>query len=128
MFFIAHDPPVVVLQAVDLASFIEQVFRGGEVLSVTNDNADLVWRTNPILTYAQAIGSNDEGLRSCAEQFGERFGFCDLRHAAPGSGFVWGAAGPQGEVHRAGDELLFAVQQRSPSLFRRMFGPGRVGS
>lgn len=113
VFFIAHDPPVAVLQARDVGAFIEQVFERAESKLLNHEAVMRIWKDNPhAIPRSQARTSNDAVLRAFAEQLDDRFAIVDLRAGVPGTGFVWGAAGADTELRRAGDELLFAVERK----------------
>jgi hypothetical protein len=131
VFFACHDPPVVLYQSADIASFLAQVFRmispphKSLVNDVHDDTLFHVWRTNPGVTaQPTACTSADPALRSFASGLPERFQIVDLRGVDPGMGFSWGRYGPRTEVRRHGYERIFGYA-RPPSsgflgkLFRR---------
>jgi hypothetical protein len=122
VFFVAHDPPVVLVQARDLGAFIDQVFeRPGREL--TRDEAVVrIWKDNPhAMARAEAVMSSDPAVRAFAQQLGDGFVVVDLRAGREGTGFPWGSAGPKTEVRRAGDDLLFAVEQKKRGALARLF-------
>lgn len=114
VFFASHDPPVMALQARDLAAFLAQVLAPGQssALDQVREKAVFrIWREKPgLLTKDQALQSEDPELAAFAAQLDERFEICDLRGADVGQGFAWGRAGPRAEVRRHGAALIFAVQ------------------
>jgi hypothetical protein len=113
--FVAHDPPVTILQAGDVAAFLAQVF---EARIVDGDAVARIWRENPhVVTRKEALTSPDPVVKAFAEQVGDDFAIADLRDRERGKGFVWGAAGPNAKVLRAGANLLFAIEQEKARLF-----------
>jgi len=121
LFFVAHDPPVIVVQAADIASFIDQVFGAREGGEVAEPFVTEIGKRNPnVITHERALSSADAILRDFAQQLGPNFVITDLRDATPGNGFVWGLAGPNTEVRRAGNELLFATEQKKRGFLSRL--------
>ncbi len=123
VFFVVHDPPVAIIQARDVASFIDQVFDARATPAMPSDSAiQLIWERNPyVISRAQALASQDSTVRAFAQRLDEHFAIADLRDGMPGHGFVWGSAGPDTTVRRDGERLLFAVEQKRPGFFGRLF-------
>lgn len=120
--FVAHDPPVVVVQSRDIAAFIGEVFSTGEVGKSTEAPVMEVWKRNPdVISYERALASNDKALGDFARQIGPGFEIADLRAATPGMGFAWGLAGPNAEVRRAGTQLIFATERKKRGMIARLF-------
>ena len=121
IFFIAHDPPVAFVQARDLESFVAQI-ADGRVISIKDNAVALIASENPyVLSRADALASADSVLRAFAELLSDSFVIADMRDLELGKGFVWGAAGPNTEVRRAGEELLFAIERRKRGMLERLF-------
>ena len=115
VFFLCHDPPVLLYQSADLESFLSEP-------SLDKDALFTVWRANPgTLDHAAAL-AGDEELRAFAAQLDERFVFVDLRAPASGDGFAWGRYGPSTELRRHGCARLFACAEPAPKPRRRLFG------
>lgn len=121
--FVAHDPPVIIIQAPDVAAFIEQVFTAGDVTHLSEPYVTDVWKRNPyVMSRHQALASTDDALRSFAQELSDAFVIADLRNAGVGQGFVWGLAGSNSDVRRHRDnDLLFATERKRPGLFARLF-------
>jgi hypothetical protein len=126
--FVCHDPPVIVVQAADLACFLDQVLNPGEgdskntLYYVWNAATSLVWKTDPwLVSVRDAQLVPDAALSQFAEQLPQTFCVADLRSKEIGSGFSWGKAGPNTDIRRAGAELLFGVEQKAPSFLKRIF-------
>jgi hypothetical protein len=125
--FIADDPPVVMLQARDVGSFIEQVFDTPDAERLKNEHVSRIWKENLVIPRARALASQDFAIRSFAQQFDDRFVIADLHEGERGQGFAWGIAGPNTEIHRAGDDLLFAIEQKKRGVLTRFFHDERHG-
>jgi hypothetical protein len=125
VFYILHDPPVVVIQAPDIVSFIAQVFGvidGRPPQEVTSTHVKEISRRNPhVMSRGGAIASGDREMRAFAETLTDDFVIADLRDEQPGEGFVWGLAGPNTELRRAADGLIIATQRKAPGLLSRLF-------
>ena len=124
--FMSHDPPVAVIQAPDLARFIEQVFESGrpdrksQLDSVSKAATSRIWSDDPyLLDLGASRISSDPVLAEFSKHLPEMFRVADLRALEIGSGFAWGRAGANAEIRRCGPELLFGVEAKK-SLFRRL--------
>lgn len=112
--FFSHDPPVMVIQAPNLSSFIEQIFeaRPTSLLSATDAAIDRIWASDPFLIEVEhARQSLDPDLRGFADRTPTYYRLADLRQVVVGSGFCWGRKGPESKVTRFKSELLFSVEQ-----------------
>jgi hypothetical protein len=113
VFLVAHDPPVLILQARDLATFLVEVFDPQSTVRLGVDATAGIWNSNPyVVSRAQGLASSDRALRMFAAGLDDKFEIADLRDKREGAGFVWGSAGPDTEIRRAGGELLFAVERK----------------
>ena len=128
VFFASHDPPVIVIQARNLSDFLLQILEPAlstppRALRHIHDRvADEIWRSDPWITSLdEARGSLDDKLRVFAESVSAGFHIVDLRRTEIGSGFSWGKAGPDADLRRCGTELLFAIQDRRPGFWERLF-------
>jgi hypothetical protein len=122
VFFVAHDPPVVLLQARDLGEFVTQVFELPHRGLPSTTAIAQVWNDKPYtMTRAQALMSPDTAVRTFALQLDDRFVIVDLRSGEEGSGFVWGGSGPNTQIHRAGEDLVFAIEQKKGGVMSRLF-------
>ncbi len=131
VFFANHDPPVLVVQAKDMTTFIDQVLslgrqdRTSAVDEVHDAASTRIWRDEPWGKRAADLhGSPDATVRQFIEQLNADDLVFDLREQVIGSGFAWGRNGPEANMKRCGDELVFALvtPPKRPSLFKRMFG------
>ena len=108
VFFVAHDPPVVIYQTPSLGQFLHELFTGGPDVD----------------TWTTPATRSDATVDVFARELGEGWEIVDLRTAEPGAGFEWGRFGPLTELRRCGYERLFALKapERKPGLLRRLFG------
>lgn len=113
--FACHDPPVLLLQSPDLASFLEGTLAefapdaDASHLSVWSD-PEGIWPRNPLaLALDDARGSDDPVVRSFAETLPEHALVVDLRGERSGMGLNWGCFGPETEIRRSGDALVFGL-------------------
>jgi hypothetical protein len=122
VFFVAHDPPVALLQARDIGIFVQQTFELPRRALLSSEVVARIWKDNPYtMPRAQAMRSSDPVIRTFAQQLDDGFIIADLRAGQQGTGFVWGSAGPNTEVRRAGEHLLFATEQKKRGAFARLF-------
>lgn len=121
VFYVVHDPPVTMLQARDIGSFIDQI-SDAQPAKLAETAVALISKDNPYaISRSQARSSSDPAVRTFAQRIDDRFAIVDLRAREQGAGFVWGTAGPNTEVRRDGERLLFAVEQKKRGLLARMF-------
>lgn len=128
--YIAHDPPVMVYQAPDIYTFLEEMVKlwdppyRGALDDVHEACAHQVWRENPAVYPVSAwLEAGDEIQREFANNLTNDFLCVDLRNAKVGDGFSWGRYGPNTVVRRHGWHRLFAYQQRKP-WWQRIRGRG----
>lgn len=131
VFFVCHDPPVVVCTANDLREFIQEWLKLAECkeskLGPAVDQAvNQVWGENPsLIPHESAIASADQEIKAFAEKAGGEFQFVDLRRPAVGQGFSWERVdNPDEDIMRDGPKLLFAIRKPLPkkSFLQRLFG------
>jgi len=132
IFYLCHDPPVVIYQCAEVATFIADVLRmaeapfDGPIDDVHERHSMTVWRTNPgAVSRDDALRSQDPVMRAFAGSLTPEHWLVDLRQARTGDGFSWGRFGPQTLVSRAGEGRIFAYQERSWGSRLRSFFTGR---
>jgi hypothetical protein len=132
VFYVCHDPPVVLYQAPTLADFLREAFRmlvpphDSLVDDVHEDRLFNVWGTDHgLLSHADALAAGDGTLREFAARFDDRHTFADLRAPQVGEGFAWGRHGPRTIIVRHEDAPIFAITapEKKPGLFRRLMTP-----
>ena len=116
--FVCHDPPVIAIQAADLACFLGQVLNpdGSDSKNtldyIRNAATTRIWKYDPwLVSVRDAQSVPDVVVSKFAEQLPESFCVADLRSKEVGSGFSWGKAGANTDIRRNGADLLFGVEQ-----------------
>ena len=131
VFYVCHDPPVVLYQAPSLADFLREAFRmfvpphDSLVDDVHEDRLFNIWGTDHgLLSHGDALAAGDETLREFAARLDDRHTFADLREPQVGEGFAWGRHGPRTIVVRHEDAPIFAITapEKKPGLLRRLRG------
>jgi hypothetical protein len=118
VFFLGHDPAVLVYVAPDLATFLDRAVAG----ELPADAAGEVWSSRPgAMSYAVAVGDGDQALREFAQTLGSAWTFVDLRQREVGDGVAWGRYGPRTRLARHGWERIFAYApyEKPPSRWKR---------
>ncbi len=126
--FVCHDPPVMSVQAQDLATFLLQILdpessEPTQALKFVHELAvTRIWSEDSwLMGIDEARLSQDQTLLRFANQLTHKFCIADLRSKRIGSGFSWGKAGRSAKVIRDGSELLFAVEKKTPGVLMRLF-------
>lgn len=131
VYFVNHDPPVLVVQSKRMAEFIDSVLSLGRpertsAIDEVHDAASIrIWQEDPFGKPASSLATaGDPTLRAFASSLNPDDLVFDLRERATGSGFAWGRHGPNGDVRRNGHELIFSLPTptKKPGIFARMFG------
>lgn len=135
VFYVCHEPAVIVLQAHNLAQFLSQISmlaKGEEanwISFIREEAAQHVWESNKnLIPASQALRSKDRELAAFAESLPGDYLIADMREADWGDGFPWSLTGPEGDIIRNGSSLLFAIsaplpeQEKSKGLLGRFFG------
>lgn len=129
VFFLSHDPPVLLYQWPDLAAFVDALLDdSGAVADRAHEQALQVYGSRPgALSYESAATRGDQALRDLAHRLGDGWTYVDLRQRTEGDGLVWGRYGPRTRLARAGWERMFgyAPYLRPRRSWRRF---GRVAS
>jgi cell wall assembly regulator SMI1 len=130
VFFHCHDAPVLLYQAPDLATFLDEVVKryvpphASLVDDVREDRPYDVWRARPgAMPQVAALSSPDLALREFAETLDPAWTIVDLRQREVGMGVAWGAHGPRTRLARHGWERIFAYAPfEKPRRTWRRFG------
>lgn len=129
VFYVCHDPAVVVKHSDDLSQFLQHVDEYGK----DHENAHLnmihekivhdIWKKNSFSTINEAKNAQDSILNQFVKSLPDNFVIADLRNAPNTSGFAWGRQGPRAEIIKCDNELIWAIRmQKSKGFFSRMFG------
>jgi hypothetical protein len=115
VFFACHDAPVLLYQAPDLATFVDEALKMLEpphrslVHDVHEDRLYDVWGSRPgAVPRPVAAESPDLALREFAESLDADWTLVDLRQRQVGMGIAWGCHGPGTRLARHGWERIFA--------------------
>jgi hypothetical protein len=116
IFYVCHDPPVLVVQASNLAQFLDQVFdlrrqsRRGAIEWVRREVVPGIWAVDSLSKPAESLREVvDSQLATFARELPDGWMIADLRNLEPGQGFVWGRNGPATLLRRSDSHLLFAA-------------------
>lgn len=130
VFFLSHDPPVLLYQAPDLEAFVAAALERGAppfrsvIDDVREDRAYDVWGSRPgVRSRASALAGPDQALREFAQSLDDDWTIVDLRHREVGMGVAWGRYGPRTRLARHGWERIFAyaphTSKKPPGRWRR---------
>lgn len=130
VFYVCHDPAVVVKHSEDLASFINDVDEFGKKgreshLDFIHEKVVMdIWGTNHgFIDRADAMNEGDQQLRTFASTLPENFVVADLRNKPISSGFAWGKFSPNGKIIRHETELIWGLEKnQKKGLISRLFG------
>ncbi len=131
VFFVCHDPAVVVRHSNGLAQFLEHVAEfatkgeASELDTIHEKTVFDIWSNDHgFIDQATAAASGDAVLRSFAAGLNANYVIADLRNKPNKSGFAWGKYNSQWDkAIRHGDELLWAVEKtQKKGLLSRLFG------
>jgi SMI1 / KNR4 family (SUKH-1) len=129
VFFLGHDPAVLLYQAPDLATFVDEALRRFEpphaslVDDVHDDRLQHVWQRRPgAIAQVDALSSTDVALRDFAQTLDDAWTLVDLRQRQVGTGVAWGRYGPRTRLARHGWERIFgyAPYQQPRRSWRRL--------
>jgi len=127
IYFCSHDPAVIVYQSPSLYDFMEEIIKmfipphRSLIDDVHEDLLMNIWKNNPgMITYEQALNSDDADIQEFAESLDEKYLIIDMRNAQIGDGFSWGRYGPKTVSKRFGEKHIFAYKMRK-SFWRRLF-------
>lgn len=130
VFYVCHDPAVIVKHSENLAEFIKHVDEFGK--RGAESNLDIIheatvmeiWtKSNGFISKSAALASTDEKLKSFASDLPDTFVIADLRNKPIRSGFAWGKSGPNtSNVKRHDSELIWGLEKiEKKGLFSRLF-------
>jgi len=128
VFFVSHDPPVVVVQSRSLSGFLMQALgsRTSGERSSLEFVKELAGQNLPgqvALNVGQARQSSDQAVRTFAGSLAEPFAIFDLRELKTGSGFSLWRPGFDFEVVRCEGQFIWAVRFiKRMGLLARLFG------
>jgi hypothetical protein len=130
VFYVCHDPPVIVWQCRGVATLLRELRRTfasperSSLDDVHDDPVMRVWRMPPAsVSRSAALDAPDDTLRAFADSLTGDWSIVDLRAATPGMGFSWGRCGYPAGLRRYGEERVFAcaAPKRRSGLLSRLF-------
>jgi cell wall assembly regulator SMI1 len=136
VFYVCHDPPVMLVHSKDLATFISDALDLGRADGKSNiakvhefDFASDSDEPDYEFSAPQARTSTDPMLARFAAGVADNFQVYDLRALGVGMGFDWTPSMPDPRVIRDGTNMIFAIEQkpRKPGFFSRLFGRSGEG-
>lgn len=131
VFYVCHDPAVIVKHSDNLTQFIEHVNDFGK--NGKRSNLDIIhekivlniWsKNNGFIELESTRESNDITLKNFALSLPDNFVIADLRNKQNQSGFAWGKFGPNiDKVKRHETELIWGIEKPiKKSFFSKLFG------
>ena len=132
VFYVCHDPAVVVKHSDNLSEFIQHIDDFGKNgkasnLDIIHEKSVMeIWQDdNNFIELDNARQSNDTTLKEFALSLGDNFVIADLRNKPNKSGFAWGKFGPKIEnAVRHKSELLWAIEKpiKKGGFLSKLFG------
>lgn len=131
VFYVCHDPAVIVKHSDDLTEFIKHVDEFGKKGKQSNLDVihevtvmDIWTKHNGFIDKPTALASSDDKLKSFATNLPDSFVIADLRDKPIKSGFAWGKFGPNiDKAIRHDSELIWGVEKvEKKGLLSRLFG------
>ena len=132
VFYVCHDPAVVIKHSNNLSEFIQHVDDFGK--NGKNSNLDIIheksiieiWQDdNNFIELENAKQSSDTTLKEFSLSLADNFVIADLRNKQNKSGFAWGKFGPKIEnAVRHNSELLWAIEKpiKKGGFLSKLFG------
>lgn len=131
VYYVCHDPAVVVKHSENLTEFIKHVDEFGKqgsrshLDSIHEKTVMNIWSSeNGFIDIEQARNSSDTTFKTFATHLPDNFVIADLRNKQNGAGFAWGKFGPNiDNVIRHETELLWGFEkQKKKGLLSKLFG------
>ena len=118
VFYVSQRPPVVIIQASCLTTFIAQGFEPGGPRGIIEPLLAEISRLDPYAIPRRSLmDSRDRVLSLFAHELDDTHFITDLRGRRAGIGFAWQPGAP---LQRAHDALVFGVPREAGAL-RRLF-------
>ena len=133
VFYVCHEPSVIILQAHNLSQFLSQIASLAKneepnwINFIKEESAKHAWEAkDKLIPRDIAVRKGDPVLAEFAETLPPNYLIADMRQADWGDGFPWSLTGPEGDIIRAGAELIFAIEApvaeaKSKGLLGRLF-------
>lgn len=132
IFYVSHDPPVIIYQNSTLEKFIDQVLGSlnspwqSDVSKVVDHFAPAIWSQNPnMMNQPDCLYSTDQDIKAFAQELEEDYRIIDMRRPKVGDGFSWGLSGPETLLRRYGYQTMFAyqyIERDNRPWWQKLFG------
>lgn len=126
VYYVCHDPAVIVKHSENLAEFIEHVNEFG--LKGNQSNLDIIHEKTVMEIWGEKAGIMERNEKEYNFENGqiklpEMFLIADLTEKPIRTGFPWGKSGPNTKIIRPNDEPIWIVEKRVKQNFlSRLFG------
>lgn len=126
VYYVCHDPAVIVKQSANLAEFIKHVDEFG--LKRNQSNLDIIHEKTVMEIWSEKVGimeknEKDYDFENGQFELPEMFLVADLTNQPIKTGFPWGKSGPNIKIIRPTDEPIWIVEKRVKQGFlSRLFG------
>lgn len=126
VYYVCHDPAVIVKHSENLAEFIKHVDEFGQ--KGNQSNLDIIHEKTVMEIWNEKVGimeknEKDYNFENGQIQLPEIFLVADLTNKPIRTGFPWGKSGPKTKIVRPTDEPIWIVEKRvKQSFLSRLFG------
>ncbi len=126
VYYVCHDPAVIVKHSENLAEFIKHVDEFGQ--KGNQSNLDIIHEKTVMDIWSEKIGimeknEKDYDFENGQVELPEMFLVADLTDKPIKTGFPWGKSGPNTKIIRPNDEPIWIVEKRVKQDFlSRLFG------
>lgn len=126
VYYICHDPAVIIKHSTNLAEFIKHVDEFG--LKRNQSNLDIIHEKTVMEIWSEKVGimeknENDYDFENGQFELPEMYLVADLSNQPIKTGFPWGKSGPNAKIIRPTDKPIWIVEKRVKQGFlSRLFG------
>lgn len=126
VYYVCHDPPVLVKHSENLAEFIKHVDEFGRIGNLSN--LDIIHEKTVMDIWKEQVGimeknEKDYDFENRQLELPEIFLVADLSNSSIKTGFPWGKSGPNTKIIRPTDDPIWIVEKRVQQGFlSRLFG------
>lgn len=126
VYYVCHDPAVIVKQSENLAEFIKHVDEFG--LKKKQSNLNIIHEKTVMEIFSEKVGimeknEKDYDFENGQFELPEMFLVADLTNQPIKTGFPWGKLGPNTKIIRPTDEPIWIVEKRVKQGFlSKLFG------
>lgn len=126
VYYVCHDPAVIVKHSVNLAEFIKHIDEFGQKGS--QSNLDIIHEKTVMEIWSEKVGimeknEKDYDFENRQVVLPEMFLVADLTNEPIKTGFSWGKSGPNTKILRPTDDPIWIVEKRVKQGFlSRLFG------